>query len=101
MSGEQPITTDDLAHRIAWHLIGNGYENRYHRNEGTVNEQVAKMAAVIQEAINNEYDPTTRDVLRHKLIADLFELPIWHRDGKRYVDPGWKLITVEERDLIA
>ena len=44
---------------------------------------------------------TTRDTLRHKLIADLFELPIWHRDGKRYVDPGWKHITVEERDLIA
>lgn len=41
------------------------------------------------------------DAIRHKLIADLFELPIWYREGKRYVTPKWGLLTIEERDLIA
>ena len=43
----------------------------------------------------------TTDALRHKLIADLFELPIWYRGKERRVTPGWGSLTVEERDLIA
>lgn len=44
---------------------------------------------------------TTIDAVRHKLIADLFELPIWHRGHDRVVSPPWSSLTVEERDLIA
>lgn len=41
------------------------------------------------------------DKLRHKLIADLFELPVWERGKDRVVTPPWHTLTVEERDLIA
>ena len=41
------------------------------------------------------------DALRHKLIADLFDLPIWERGCDRVVTPPWHALTVEERDLIA
>jgi hypothetical protein len=41
------------------------------------------------------------DALRHKLIADLFDLPIWYCGTERRVSPCWESITVEERDLIA
>lgn len=40
------------------------------------------------------------DALRHKLIADLFELPIWERGEDRVVTPPWSSLTLEERDLI-
>lgn len=41
------------------------------------------------------------DALRHKLIADLFDLPVWYRGTERRVTPGWQSLTVEERDLLA
>jgi len=41
------------------------------------------------------------DMLRHKLLADLFDLPIWYRGDDRRVSPGWHSLTVAERDLIA
>jgi hypothetical protein len=41
------------------------------------------------------------DALRHKLIADLFDLPVWERGHERVVSPPWRTLTVEERDLIA
>jgi hypothetical protein len=41
------------------------------------------------------------DALRHKLIADLFDLPVWERGKDRVVTPPWQTLTVEERDLIA
>ena len=44
---------------------------------------------------------TTRDALRHKLLADLFELPVWERGKDRVVTPPWHALTVAERDLIA
>lgn len=40
------------------------------------------------------------DDLRHKLIADLFELPVWHQGSARVVTPPWKTLTVAECDLI-
>ena len=41
------------------------------------------------------------DALRHKLIADLFSLHVWHRGTERIVSPGWWSLTIAERDLIA
>lgn len=41
------------------------------------------------------------DAIRHKLIADLFELPVWYRGTNRVVSPPWQTLTVAERDLIA
>jgi len=41
------------------------------------------------------------DLLRHKLLADLFALPVWHQGGARVVTPPWRTLTVAERDLIA
>jgi len=43
----------------------------------------------------------TPDDLRHKLIADLFECPVWERGTDRIVTPGWQHLSVEARDLIA
>ena len=43
----------------------------------------------------------SRDALRHKLISDLFDLPVWERGKDRVVTPKWHTLTVEERDLIA
>lgn len=44
----------------------------------------------------------TTEILRHKLIADLFDLPVWYAGHTRRVSPkGWHALTVEERDLIA
>jgi len=43
----------------------------------------------------------TPDALRHKLIADLFDLPIWVRGHDRVVSPSWHTLTLAERDLIA
>ena len=43
----------------------------------------------------------TPDALRHKLIADLFDLPVWYRGTERVVTPPWRTLTVAERDLIA
>ena len=43
----------------------------------------------------------TTDVLRHKLIADLFDLPVWERGSDRVVTPPWHILTVAERDLLA
>ena len=52
--------------------------------------------------MSNKTDPTkTTDALRHKLIADLFDLPIWERGRDRVVTPPWHALTVAERDLIA
>jgi len=42
-----------------------------------------------------------RNALRHKLVADLFELPVWERGKDRVVTPPWSTLTVEERDLLA
>ena len=50
--------------------------------------------------MTNTKFPTT-DALRHKLIADLFDLPIWERGHERVVSPPWRALTVAERDLIA
>jgi hypothetical protein len=41
------------------------------------------------------------DALRHKLIADLFCLPVRERGGDRVVTPPWRALTVAERDLLA
>ena len=46
-------------------------------------------------------DPNTTEALRHKLIADLYDLRIWERGHDRVVTPPWRTLTVEERDLIA
>jgi hypothetical protein len=43
----------------------------------------------------------TTDALRHKLIADLYDLRVWERGHDRVVTPPWRTLTVEERDLIA
>jgi hypothetical protein len=43
----------------------------------------------------------TTDALRHKLIADLYDLRIWERGHDRVVTPPWRTLTIEERDLIA
>ena len=43
---------------------------------------------------------TTTDAMRHKLIADLFDLPVWERGRDRVVTPPWHAMTVVERDLI-
>ena len=45
--------------------------------------------------------PGAADALRHKLLADIFELPIWYRGGERVVTPPWYALTIDERDLIA
>jgi hypothetical protein len=50
---------------------------------------------------DNNAQPATTEVLRQKLIADLFDLPIWDRGRDRVVTPPWHTLTVEERDLIA
>ena len=49
---------------------------------------------------NTDRDQTT-DALRHKLIADLFDLPVWERGKDRVVTPPWHTLTVAERDLLA
>jgi hypothetical protein len=41
------------------------------------------------------------DAMRHKLIADLFDLPVWERGSDRVVTPPWHTLTVAERDLLA
>jgi hypothetical protein len=46
-------------------------------------------------------DPRKADDLRHKLIADIFGLPIWYRGKERVVTPPWHALTIDERDLIA
>jgi hypothetical protein len=46
-------------------------------------------------------DPREADALRHKLIADIFGLPIWYRGGERVVTPPWHALTIHERDLLA
>lgn len=46
-------------------------------------------------------DPLAADALRHKLLADIFGLPIWYRGKDRVVTPPWQALTIEERDLIA
>jgi len=43
----------------------------------------------------------TTDTLRHKLLADLFDLPVWERGKDRVVNPPWATLLVAERDLIA
>jgi len=53
-----------------------------------------------QEAFMTERSEM-REALRHKLLADLFELPVWERGRDRVVMPPWRTLTVEERDLIA
>jgi hypothetical protein len=42
---------------------------------------------------------TVQDAMRHKLIADLSELPIWYWGHEDRVTP-WSSITTEQRDLI-
>jgi hypothetical protein len=46
-------------------------------------------------------NPETTNALRHKLIADLFDLPVWERGSDRVVTPPWRTLTVAERELIA
>jgi hypothetical protein len=46
-------------------------------------------------------ETTVGDALRHKLIAALFDLPVWERGHERVVSPPWRALTVAERDLIA
>ena len=46
-------------------------------------------------------DPREADALRHKLIAEIYELPIWYRGTERVVTPPWHALTIDERDLIA
>ena len=43
----------------------------------------------------------TTEALRHKLIADLLNLPVWERGRDRVVTPPWHALTIAERDLIA
>lgn len=68
---------------------------------------VRTMAEAIQaalaaaEATTVSTEGSSSDVLCHKLIADLFDLPIWERGKDRVVTPPWRALTVAERDLIA
>ena len=41
-----------------------------------------------------------RNDLRHKLVADLFDLPVRERGKDRVVTPPWHTLTVEERGLL-
>ena len=73
-------------------------------DEDAIRCAAESLLAFIDEPVAPKYfdnDPRQADALRHKLLADIFEPPIWYRGKDRVVTPPWHALTINERDLIA